>query len=62
LIPNLAVTAFEQIEAVRIWMYGDLDCELAQDAAAVSPDESEERSLDLKEPSAGAIFNGEVEK
>ena len=43
-------------------MNGELDGELAQDAAAVSSNKSEQRSLSLKEPRAGAILDGQVEK
>ena len=40
----------------------ELDCELAQDAAAVASDESEECGLNLKEPSAGAILDRQVKE
>ena len=61
-IPDLSIAAFDEIEAVRVWMKDNLHCELAQDAAAVPTDESEQRSLDLKEPSAGAILDRQVEE
>ena len=61
-IPDLSITAFDEIEAVRVWMNDDLDCELAQDAAAVPTDESEQCGLDLKEPRARAILDGQVEE
>ena len=43
-------------------MNDDLDCELAQDAATLATDESEECSLNLKKPSASAILNRQVEE
>ena len=39
-------------------MEGDLHRELAQDAAAVATDESEQCSLGLEEPRAGAVLYG----
>ena len=43
-------------------MNSQLDGELAQDAAAVTTDETRQCSLDLKEPSAGAILDRQVEE
>ena len=43
-------------------MNDDLDGELAQDAAAMPPDESEQGGLGLEEPRADAILNRQVEE
>ena len=61
-IPNFAVAALEEIEAIRIRMDDQLHGELAQYAAAVSSNKSEHYSLSLKQRRAGAILDGQVEK
>jgi hypothetical protein len=61
-LQDLSITAFDEIEAIRIRMNGDPHCELAKNAAAVATDEPEECGLNLKEPSAGATLDRQVKE
>ena len=61
-IPDLPITTFYEIKAVRIGMNSQLDGELTKDAAAVTTHERGQCSLDLKGPSAGAILDRQVEE
>ena len=57
-IPDLSVTALDEIEAVRIRVNGYLHRELTQDAPTVASDESKQRSLSLEVPRTSAILAG----
>jgi hypothetical protein len=61
-IPNLSITTFDEVEAVRVAMSDQLHRELAQDTAAVAADETEQRSLGLEKPRAAAILGWQVEE
>jgi hypothetical protein len=62
MLPDFPVATFNKVEAIRIWMNGDVDGKLPQNAAAVPSDESEESGLNLKTPSASAIIDRQMEQ
>jgi hypothetical protein len=61
-IPYLPVAPFDEVEAIRVGMNYQFDCELPQNAAAVTTDEMKQRSLSLQQPRAGAILGRQVEE
>jgi hypothetical protein len=61
-IPDFPVATFNKVQAIRIWMNGDLDGALPQNAATVPSDESKESGLNLKKLSASAIIDRQMEQ
>lgn len=59
-LPDLLTTALNEIEAVRVWPYDQLHCELTQDTVAVEINQALEVSFHLGEFGARPVFYRQV--